>query len=62
MISGPKPQNPTPSRPSALPPSVAGPLYSSHALLQGRRVIWIEHMGECYALRVTKLGKLMLTK
>ena len=63
VITGPKPQNAKPtSRPNVSPPSSPGPLYSSHALLQGHRVVWIEHMGERYALRVTKLGKLMLTK
>ena len=32
------------------------------ALLQGRQVLVIEHGGERYQLRLTKNGKLILTK
>lgn len=37
-------------------------LLSSQRLLQGRRQLQIEHMGEIYTLRVTSKGKLILTK
>jgi len=35
---------------------------SSHALLAGRRERTIIHNGECYLLRITNKGKLILTK
>lgn len=35
---------------------------SSGALLGGQRVVLIEHNGECYQLRHTLRGKLILTK
>ncbi|WP_206951759.1 hemin uptake protein HemP [Trinickia acidisoli] len=35
---------------------------SSAHLLQGRNRIFIEHNGEQYQLRATRLGKLILTK
>ncbi|WP_153101725.1 hemin uptake protein HemP [Paraburkholderia hayleyella] len=34
----------------------------SHAVLQGLKQIGIEHNGEIYYLRTTRLGKLILTK
>ena len=34
----------------------------SHDLLQGRRELWIEHGEEMYRLRLTRAGKLYLTK
>lgn len=34
----------------------------SEALLQGRREVEIEHAGQVYRLRLTALGKLILTK
>ena len=34
----------------------------SEALLQGRRLVEIEHNGEVYRLQATRLGKLILTK
>jgi hemin uptake protein HemP len=34
----------------------------SDALLQGRSHVSIEHHGETYQLRATRLGKLILTK
>ncbi|HEX7892446.1 MAG TPA: hemin uptake protein HemP [Ramlibacter sp.] len=37
------------------------PLHSG-ALLQGRRLVEIEHNGEVYRLQATRLGKLILTK
>jgi len=41
--------------------SMSAPI-SSHALLAGRRERTIIHNGECYLLRITSKGKLMLTK
>ena len=35
---------------------------TSEALLSGARTLTIEHGGEEYTLRLTKLGKLLLTK
>ncbi|MDB6002165.1 MAG: Hemin uptake protein hemP [Rhizobacter sp.] len=37
-------------------------LLSSESLLQGRRVIEIDHNGQCYRLSHTRQGKLILTK
>jgi len=37
-------------------------IVSSEELLQGRRELWIEHGDEMYRLRLTKSGKLYLTK
>ncbi|MFZ7095853.1 hemin uptake protein HemP [Luteimonas dalianensis] len=34
----------------------------SACLLQGRREVLIRHAGECYRLRHTRNGKLILTK
>jgi hemin uptake protein HemP len=34
----------------------------SEDLLQGRRELWIEHGDEMYRLRLTRSGKLYLTK
>lgn len=34
----------------------------SDDLLQGRRELWIEHGDEMYRLRLTRAGKLYLTK
>jgi hemin uptake protein HemP len=34
----------------------------SEELLQGRRELWIEHGEEMYRLRLTRAGKLYLTK
>jgi hemin uptake protein HemP len=34
----------------------------SEDLLQGRRELWIEHGDEMYRLRLTRAGKLYLTK
>jgi len=41
--------------------SMSAPI-SSHALLAGRRERTIIHNGECYLLRITNKGKLILTK
>jgi hemin uptake protein HemP len=37
-------------------------IVSSQDLLQGRRELWIEHGDEMYRLRLTRAGKLYLTK
>lgn len=37
-------------------------IVDSHDLLQGRRELWIEHGEEMYRLRLTRAGKLYLTK
>jgi hemin uptake protein HemP len=35
---------------------------SSSAILQGRKIVYIEHRGEVYQLRLTRTGKLLLQK
>lgn len=35
---------------------------SSTLLLAGRDAVRIEHLGQCYVLRATRAGKLILTK
>ena len=46
-----------------VPPSqVMTDRLSSEALLRGRREVEIEHAGQVYRLRLTSLGKLILTK
>lgn len=43
--------------------SMDGPrVVTSHQLLGEQRQIRIEHQGECYVLRITSRGKLILTK
>ena len=37
-------------------------VWDSWDLLKGQREAWIEHNGELYRLRLTALGKLLLTK
>jgi hypothetical protein len=45
------------------PADEGGPLvYTAAELLQGRREVWIEHGDSMYCLRVTRSGKLYLTK
>ncbi len=45
------------------PTGSAGPLIvQSGEIFQGRQEIWIEHGEEMYRLRITKSGKLHLTK
>jgi hemin uptake protein HemP len=44
---------PTPTGPKAL---------TSATLLQGQVTVNIHHNGECYQLRMTRAGKLILTK
>lgn len=38
------------------------PVYDSHDLFGSSREIRIEHAGETYRLKITKLGKLILNK
>ncbi|MGJ8530885.1 MAG: hemin uptake protein HemP [Alphaproteobacteria bacterium] len=38
------------------------PVYESHNLFGSCREIRIEHAGETYRLKITKLGKLILNK
>lgn len=49
------------SGPAPAPPPLRRRL-SSQALLGGEREIEIEHGGQLYRLRLTSLGKLILTK
>jgi len=53
-----------PPRPPAqtLTPAPIAPRLSSEHLFSGRREIEIEHAGQIYRLRMTALGKLILTK
>lgn len=59
---------PQSSRRSAPSPSTAQPAdadarqFDSHALLRGERELLINHNGELYRLRLTRSGKLILTK
>jgi hemin uptake protein HemP len=48
--------------PASPPVSVVTERLSSTALLRGRREIEIDHEGAVYRLRLTALGKLILTK
>jgi hemin uptake protein HemP len=44
-------------------PTLTGPkALNSSALLQGQVTVNIHHNGECYQLRTTRAGKLILTK
>lgn len=57
----------TNNRPSTPPDevlteTVGAPTVDSQALLRGGNVAYILHNGEMYRLRVTKQGKLILTK
>lgn len=57
----------TPSGPTASPSGAcdgrgSGPVYASHELLRGGSVAWIDHGEERYTLRLTRQGKLILTK
>jgi hemin uptake protein HemP len=46
----------------AAPDSHAVPTVDSQALFEGHRELLIQHHGECYRLRITRQGKLILTK
>jgi hemin uptake protein HemP len=60
---GTSPNEPQPKRPCDLTEVTAdGERVTSSELLRGRQQIEIEHGGELYRLRVTKAGKLILTK
>jgi hemin uptake protein HemP len=52
----------SPVLPAAPGAGVAGRRWSSRDLLAGAREIEIEHEGSVYRLRLTALGKLILTK
>nr|WP_175104805.1 hemin uptake protein HemP [Pararobbsia alpina] len=44
-------------------PTLTGPkALNSAALLQGQVTVNIHHNGQCYQLRTTRAGKLILTK
>lgn len=43
-------------------PLSAVPIITSQSLLRGKNCVLIEHAGQYYQLRATKLGKLILTK
>jgi len=52
-----------PSRPAPVPVAIpTPPRLNSESLFGGRREIEIEHAGQVYRLRLTALGKLILTK
>lgn len=51
-----------PSQASTPPPPLARKRINSQALLGNDREIEIEHAGQLYRLRLTSLGKLILTK
>ena len=44
------------------PPGSGGNNFSSEALFGNHRELHIIHRGECYSLRITSLGRLILTK
>lgn len=51
------------TRPPAPPdPAPDPPRVDSEALLRGSRLLLIDHGGETYALRLTRQGRLLLTK
>lgn len=50
----------TPSKPTPVP--APGGVVNAQALMRGGNVLLIEHGGERYQLRLTKSGKLILTK
>jgi hemin uptake protein HemP len=53
----------SPCRPRGEPPAEnASRVVSSHELLGRQRHLQIEHGGERYVLRITRQGKLILTK
>lgn len=60
-MSTPLPAHPPLPQPAPLAPASAARL-SSEALLRGRREVEIDHAGQVYRLRLTTLGKLILTK
>jgi len=55
-------KNTTPEAPPAKTTSTDTNSISSQDLFQGRQEICIEHEGQVYRLRITRQGKLILTK
>ena len=55
-----QPHNPPPQPPR--PDNAPAQTLTSAELMQGRREIVIEHLGERYRLQQTRNGKLILTK
>jgi hemin uptake protein HemP len=53
---------PLPATPEKLPPPRPCKRVNSKQLLADEREIEIEHVGQLYRLRITALGKLILTK
>lgn len=47
---------------SAINEAVQRPRISSHSLMKGNKLLLIDHEGMQYTLRVTRAGKLILTK
>ncbi len=58
MVEPNKPREPNPEQGQAEMPVVL----DARQILQGKREIWIEHEGLRYRLRVTRRGRLILTK
>lgn len=52
----PQPANP-PNKPSETPRII-----QAEDLFAGQREVWIQHGDQCYRLRITAAGKLILTK
>ena len=52
----------SPATPEKLPPPRPCKRINSQQLLADEREIEIEHVGQLYRLRITALGKLILTK
>jgi hemin uptake protein HemP len=52
----------SPSEPPRVATPLRGVVIPSSALFRGSKVVWIEHDGERYQLRITSQGKLILTK
>jgi hemin uptake protein HemP len=57
LLTDARPRGETPAPPPARPRTL-----SSGDLLQGGRLVEIQHNGEVYRLQATRLGKLILTK
>ncbi|MCV6597001.1 MAG: hemin uptake protein HemP [Mangrovicoccus sp.] len=53
---------PVPPRVKPLPADNAPPLYDAHALTEGGTLATIHLDGQVYTLRITRAGKLILTK
>ncbi len=53
---------PTAARPAVAAPATTHAVLDSALLLQGQQEVTIYHLGQHYRLRVTALGKLILTK